>query len=106
MSDLEEQFHEEMLNIYRRAKSEAGYNANIFLRMVVERGGLETAKYLLHTSDVSEGYKALWERRRLDLTVEAVMLDLKWHPLFSAEERQISIDRLLEYEYSGTLPRE
>jgi hypothetical protein len=104
MDDLEGQFHEEMLNIYRRAKSEAGYPASIFLKMVVERGGLETAKYLLHTSDVSDGYTALWERGRLDLTVEAVMLDLKWHPLFSDQERQVAIDRLPKYEYSGTLP--
>ena len=104
MNDLEGQFHEEMLNIYRRAKSEAGYNANIFLRMVVERGGLETARYLLHTADVSEGYTALWERGRLDLTVEAVMLDLKWHSLFSDQERQTAIDRLRKYDYSGTLP--
>ncbi len=104
MNDLEEQFHEEMLNIYRRAKSEAGYNANIFLRMVVERGGLGTAKYLLHTSEISEGYKALWERGRLDLTVEAVMLDSKWRPLFNDQERQIAIARLRKYEYSGALP--
>ncbi|HEY2495603.1 MAG TPA: hypothetical protein VGK24_00930 [Candidatus Angelobacter sp.] len=104
MGDLEGQFHEEMLNIYRRAKSEAGYIAAIFLKMVVERGGLETAKYLLHTSEVSDGYTALWERKRLDLTVEAVILNSKWRPLFSDEERQIAIDRLHEYEYSGTLP--
>jgi hypothetical protein len=37
VDDLEEQFHEAMLEVYRRAKSEAGYSANIFLRMVVER---------------------------------------------------------------------
>jgi hypothetical protein len=103
VDDLETQFHEAMLEIYRRAKSEAGYSANIFLRMVVERGGLKTAKYLLHAPMVSDGYTALYERKRLDLTVEAVMLDAKWQDLFTDQERQIAIDRLRQYGYSGVL---
>ena len=40
-TEAESQFNEAMLNIYRRAKAEAGYNATYFLSMVVERGGLE-----------------------------------------------------------------
>ena len=51
--------------------------------MVVERGGLLTARYLLHAPTVSEGYAALWERKRLDLTVEAMILQPEWHALFS-----------------------
>ena len=38
--------------------------------MLHEHRGLETARILLHASSVSEGYVALWERKRLDLTVE------------------------------------
>ena len=41
-TEAESQFNEAMLNIYRRAKAEAGYNATPFLSMVVEHGGLET----------------------------------------------------------------
>jgi hypothetical protein len=103
VDDLEEQFHEAMLEVYRRAKSEAGYSANIFLRMVVERGGLQTAKYLLHVLAVSDGYTALYERNRLDLTVEAVVLDPKWQDMFTDQERQIAIDRLCQYGYSGVI---
>ena len=66
-TEAESQFNEAMLNIYRRAKTEAGYNATRFLSMVVEHGGLKTARYLLHAATVSEGYTALWERKRLDL---------------------------------------
>lgn len=61
-SNLESAFNDAMLDIYRRAKSEAGYTATRFLGMVVERGGLETARYLLHAPTVSDGYAALWER--------------------------------------------
>jgi hypothetical protein len=38
-TDIEGQFDEAMLEIYRRAKAEAGYTATRFLGMVVERLG-------------------------------------------------------------------
>ena len=103
-TETESQFNEAMLNIYRRAKAEAGYDATRFLSMVVEHGGLETARYLLHAATVSEGYTALWERKRLDLTVEALILRPEWQVLFSDVERRIAVNRLREYRYSGSLP--
>ncbi len=57
---IDDAFNEAMLDVYRRAKSEADYNARIFVGMVVEHGGLATARYLLHEPNVSEGYTALW----------------------------------------------
>src|SRR6266480_7924576 len=96
-TEAERNFHEAMLGIYRRAKSEAGYTATRFLGMVVERGGLETARYLLHAEKVSDGYTALWERGRLDLTVEAIILQPEWRDLFSEIEREIARRRLAEY---------
>lgn len=103
-TEAERQFNQAMLDIYHRPKAEAGYNATRFLGMVVERGGLETARYLLHSPTVSEGYAALWERKRLDLTVEAMILQPEWHALFSDVERRIAVNRLQEYGYSGSLP--
>ena len=103
-SKLENDLHDAMLEVYRRAKSEAGYTATRFLGMVSERGGLETARYLLHAPTVSDGYAALWERRRLDLTVEALVLDPKWDSLFTKLERQIAVSRLREYGFTGQLP--
>lgn len=104
MKQIEAAFTEAMFDIYRRAKAEAGYEAKIFVGMVVERGGLETARYLINAPNVSDGYTALWMRKRLDLTVEAVMLAEQWRPLFSPEERKISIARLKSYGYTGPLP--
>ncbi len=100
----ESRFHEAMLDIYRRAKAEANYKASVFLGMVVEDGGLKTAQYLLHTPRVSDGYTALYERGRLDLTVEALILRPEWQDLFSDDERRTAMDRLREYGYSGPLP--
>jgi hypothetical protein len=93
-------FDEAMFLIYQRALAEAGYKASRFHQMLHEYRGLETARILLHSADVSEGYKALWQRKRLDLTVEAVIYDdPKWHPLFSPEDLAICQARLKKYEY-------
>lgn len=74
MADPKElQFHEAMLDIYRKAKSEAKYNAIRFMQMVTDHGGVRTAHMLINSANVSEGYTALWERKRLDLTIEAMI---------------------------------
>src|SRR5260370_39261709 len=97
---LIEVLDEEMFSIYQRALSVANYNATRLLHMLYEHRGLETARILLHSTNVSEGYTALWERGRLDLTVEAVIHDNpKWHPLFTQGDLAICAKRLREYRY-------
>jgi hypothetical protein len=98
-NDLEALFDGTMMDVYRRALSDCDYKATRFLQMLHEHRGLATARILLHASKVSEGYIALWERKRLDLTVEAVVLAPEWHSLFSEEERDIARKRLAEYGY-------
>ena len=99
-STLEERFDTAMMDIYHRAKSEAKYNATRYFQMLAEHRGVETARLLLHAGAVSEGYTALWERGRLDLTVEALIHDHpEYHSLFTDAERQIARRRLEEYKY-------
>src|SRR5437868_9426743 len=87
MQDLAKQFDGAMFEIYSRAKSEAGYNATIFLRMLSDRGGLDTAKYLINSPKPSDGYTHLYERGRLDLTVKAMVVEnARWYTLFTSEE--------------------
>ena len=62
--DLEQQFREQMLNIYRYALEQADYAATRFLRMVTEQGGLAAAKTLLHTPTLPDGFAELWMRGR------------------------------------------
>jgi len=99
-NDIEHRFDIAMMNIYHRARNEAKYTATRFLQMLHEHRGLETARILLHSATVSEGYTALWERGRLDLTVEALILQPEWNDIFTAEERDIARKRLQEYEYN------
>jgi hypothetical protein len=92
-------FHRRMVLVYERARDEAGYVATRFLQMVSERGGLEAAKALLNSPAVSDGFTALWERGRLDLTVEKLVLEPEFRDLFNEEERLIARDRLKQYGY-------
>jgi hypothetical protein len=98
--DEHTQFDEAMFTIYRRAKTEAGYRATLFLDMIATKGGLQTAKYLINTSRPSDGYTHLFERGRLDLTVEAMVTENEhWHALFTEDELARGRKRLADYGY-------
>lgn len=63
-------------------------------------GGLATARQLINDAKDSQGYTTLWERGRLDLTVEAVVHDNpKWHSLFDPSELENARKRLNRYDY-------
>lgn len=99
-SPLEQKFEAAMFEIYRRAKSEAKYNATIFLNMLTDRGGVATAKTLINAKKQSDGYTALRLAGRLDLTVEALVVeDVRWHALFLAEEIAKARKRLEDNQY-------
>lgn len=98
-------FDQAMLGIYRRAKDEAGYTATIFLRMITDRGGLSTAKALINSPKPSAGYTALYELGRLDLTVEAMVLETpEWRELFTDDELRRARRRLVQYRYQVLPP--
>lgn len=98
--DLERAFHDAMVEIYQRAKREANYTATYFIQMVSELGGLAAAQQLLHASAVSQGFTALWERHRLDLTMEAMIVEEeRFQPLFTDDELETARRRLAEYGY-------
>ena len=97
---LEAGFHEAMVNVYRMAKSECDYTASYFIQMVRENGGLGAAKPPLRTPTASSGFARLWECGRLDLSVEAVVLNPRWRPLFTEVELANAKLRLEELGYS------
>ena len=97
---LEIEFHAAMESIYRRAKDEADYNATLLRGMVAEHGGLEAARILINAHSVSDGYTALWELGRLDLTVEAMVIENpEFHTLFTDDELERCRQRLRDYGY-------
>jgi hypothetical protein len=92
-------FERAMKDVYIRAKKEANYTATYFLTMLSTYGGLETAHRLLASSEVSTGFTALFERGRLDLTVEALVVRSEFAGLFTDDEIDIARQRLHQLGY-------
>ncbi|MBB5773722.1 hypothetical protein HD596_000478 [Nonomuraea jabiensis] len=98
--DAPAEFDQAMRSIYDKARNEANYHASYFLSMLAEHGSLATARKLLNTPAVSDGFAALWERGRLDLTVEALVVQPQFASLFSPAEIEIASRRLGQFGYS------
>lgn len=107
---LEDQLHEEMIAIYRNVGRETGYWANRYLQRVKRVGGLKAAKdWLKPNSSPTSGLQKLVEIDRLDLSLEALVLQTPWSSLFTAEElssaqrqlNMVSSSRLSEEIFNG-----
>ena len=62
---------------------------------------METARRLISSNQPSEGFTALWERRRLDLTVEAHVVLPEFEGLFTDDEVEAAQARLVAYGYKS-----
>jgi hypothetical protein len=94
MTDLEKRFELAMIEIYRRAKEDCAYDAKRFLIMLKTKGGLATAKELLHNEKSYEGLIHLILCNCKHLTVEAHVLLPEYTELFSDDEKRIARSRL------------
>jgi len=98
-TNVEAEFEQAMRSVYDRAKDEVGYNATYFLSMLAELGGLATAKKLINAPEISDGFAKLWERGRLDLTVEAVVIQPRFAELFTDEDIAAACRRLEQFDH-------
>jgi len=96
-ADAKRLLHSALVDVAQRSKTEAGYNPTLFIQMLSDRGGLETAHALLSASGTSDGFASLWERGRLDLTMESVVLRPEFVGLFSPRELDVARRRLADH---------
>jgi hypothetical protein len=87
-------FHHAMIDSYKRAKSECGYNAARFLSMIGQHGAEKTARMLLASQDTASGFTELFMLKRLDLSLECMVLQPRWRYLFSERELETARRRL------------
>ncbi len=92
-SELANEFHRRMLAIYADAARLLGYRATRFLQVVSERGGVDAAKHLIG-GEVQDGFVRLTLAGRSDLTMESLMLEERFRPLFSEDELSLARQRL------------
>lgn len=97
---LEARFQQAMLGIYQQAKKELNYDAKLLLGMLVNEGAVATATRLVMSDRLSEGFIYLLTHERLDLTVEALVADSKFAPLFSSEVATRAEQRLRGYDWT------
>lgn len=98
MSTLEEDFQHGMIQVYEVAK-EHGYIASYFKQMLDQYKGVETAKRLLATREIQYGFSKLWEMKLLAHTVEALVIQKRFQPLFTPHEIEEAHRRLEELGY-------
>lgn len=68
-----------------------GYNPTRFVQMLDERGAVNTARFLLNAAKTSDGFTELYlHGKRLDLSVEAIVLRSEHRDLFTASELAIA----------------
>lgn len=100
VSDAAQEFGRRMVETYRRSVTEANYNATYFRSMLAQLGPVDTARKLLASPAVSDGFAALWERGRMDLTVEALVVEPEFADLFTEDEIETARRRLEQFGYS------
>lgn len=92
-----------MLRVYQRARDECRCNATRFLQMLNERGGVQTARDLLASKEPADGFIYLWERGRIDISMEALIAyEPCWHSLFTETEIAEAKRRLDEVGWKPT----
>ena len=96
---LEDELTEAFIDGYKVAGKEVGYWGRRFLQAVKRNGGLATAKRMLlpRNEGQRKGLDALLEANRPELTVEAIVLQPRFHGLFTPAELAAAKERLGEY---------
>jgi hypothetical protein len=91
-------FHREMVGVDEVA-AEHGYHATYFRQMVERHGGVEAARRLLADSNIQSGLLKLWELGLLGHSMEAIVVQVRYQPLFSSDEIAEARRRLEELGY-------
>ena len=79
-----------------RAKAET---LGIKMRSVAEADALKTAKRTLSGNRLSDGFNQLLAKNALNLSLEALVIDKRFTALFTDEEANEALMRLLEVGY-------
>ncbi len=104
MTPLEKEFQAAMLDVYEQA-TRFKYYPTIFLQMVQEHGGVGAAKRLLAAKNAQQGLFTLKRLDLLDHSMEVLVLEEKFQPLFSRAEIAEARRRLEELGYFKTQKR-
>lgn len=93
-SQLERDFHTAMLGVYTTIQAVAQYNARKFHILVRKSGGLRAARILLRDDKITDGLMVLHKASSLDASMEHLVLQPRWKPLFTERELLMAKSKL------------
>src|SRR4051812_1277495 len=74
-----------------------GYAPKKFRTMVANEGPVEACRRVIMLDYPADGFTMLWEKKRLDLTAEAVVQENPWRVLFDDAVLEKARKRLRDY---------
>jgi len=96
MKKLETQFHEALLSQLSQAEQATGVAEPRLLGEAERLGGAEAVRRMLKKGQTTRQFSALKEKKRLELSVEALVIQGRYGSLFSDEEVNLCLSALLE----------
>jgi len=99
MNAVEQRFRTELLDLIAECKK-LKYNPSRFSQMIGAKP-FEAVRSLLNASETSDGFGTLFQLKRLDLSVEAVVLKPEWRECFTQAERDSARRRLADAGYKA-----
>ena len=96
---LQNKFNNEVMEAIEESKK-IGYNPSRFIQMLHQAGNnaYEVVQRLV-TKEVSTGLEKLWEKGRLELSMEAIIVKPEYQELFSPEIISICTKKLKKFGY-------
>ncbi|MEZ9858466.1 HNH endonuclease [Vibrio splendidus] len=101
-SKVEEKFQRTIIELCATTARETEYNPKGFKSKALRIGALNYAQEILDSAnDQWEGFTQLFLNRRLDLSLEVLVLQEQWQKLFTTEQLKTAQRRLLRVEYEN-----
>jgi hypothetical protein len=99
MTEQEKAFYAALMDVTRQCQR-LGYNPGYTIQMIEKLGPVGTCKRILGNPESLDGLTRLWELKRLDLTMEALVLRPEFASVFTEDELVVARERLTKVGYS------
>lgn len=97
---LEQKFEEHLKKMHSTVRHETGYQTSGLHFMAGLNGAVHAAKSMLKDAEtIHDGLTRLAEYGRLDLSLEAAVIEPPWRDLFTTKELQIAVNKLERLRY-------
>jgi|GEM_PF-3437751 hypothetical protein len=94
-------FSEAISTLYKRTQIECNHRQTFLKDLIDSMGGYLAAKRILGNKKYLIGIASLKPLNRLDLSVEALVVDPQWEDIFTRRQLEVANQRLVQFGYSA-----